>query len=76
MTKLNLKYEFDLPEDEYDHMNLVNSNKYRRLLSEIYREMRSRSKYNASGRGSWKQAYDLLWKLAKNEELNPWEEIF
>ena len=57
-------------------MNLVNAKKYRRLLSEIYREMRSKSKYSTTGRGSWKQAYDLLWQLAKDEDLKPWEEIF
>ena len=78
MGKLQIIYEYDTdsPDDMYMYGNLTNANSYRRLLSEIFRELRSKSKYGKVGSGSWYKAYDLIWKLANEEGLNPWEEIF
>lgn len=75
MTKLFLKYELNLPNDEYDHLNLVNANKYRRLLNELFQQFRRSSKDNEDG-GSWQEAYDLIWRVANEEGLDPWEDIF
>lgn len=78
MGKLKLKYTFDTqdPHDQYQHDNIINAHKYRSLLNEIFREFRNRSKYGHSSKGTWQDAYDLLWQLAMDEDINPWEEIF
>ena len=75
MKKLSLEYEFNLPDDEYEYMNLVNADKYRSLLNEIFRQFRLLKKHHGE-QGNWSEAYEMLWKSAKDEGLNPWEEIF
>lgn len=77
MGKLYLKYEFDTddPTDMYQHESLVNVFKYKSLLREIYNEFRSKVKYTDE-KGSWSEAYDKLWELASDEDVNPWEDIF
>jgi hypothetical protein len=78
MSELKLKYKFDTqnPHDLYEYQNLVNAHKYRSLLSEIFREFRKRSKYGHSSKGTWQEAYEFLWELATDEDMNPWEDIF
>lgn len=75
MTKLYLKYEFNFPGDEYDYGNLVRAQKYRSLLSEIFRTFRLKSDHGDSG-DTWAEAYSALWEMAKDRGLDPWEEIF
>jgi len=78
MTKIFLKYEFDMDEDDYDYQTVVNAKKNRSLLYHIFSELRSKSKYcnEDTGYGSWQEAYDLIWELAKDEHVDPWEELF
>ena len=78
MSKLYLKYEFDMDEDAYEYQTIVNARKNRALLHHIFNELRSKSKYcnEYTGVGSWQEAYDLIWELAKDEHVDPWEESF
>ena len=80
MSELKLKYTFqtDNPDDIYEYGNLTRAHQYRRLLSEIFREFREKSRHGnpAGGHFTWTGAYDRLWELAKDENLNPWEDIF
>jgi hypothetical protein len=80
MSEIFLKYTFNAKDegDMYEYGNLVRANQYRRLLSEIFREFRNKSKHGqpAGDHGTWDKSYKLLWKLAEEEGIDPWEEIF
>jgi len=80
MGKLYLKYEFDTenPDDMFQHNVLVNAFKHRSLLYEIYNEFRNKNKYTDPDKdpGSWAEAYDKLWILATDEDINPWDDLF
>jgi hypothetical protein len=77
MSKLELKYTFDTENegDMYEYEILTKADQYRRLLSEIFQSLRSKVKHSDEV-GSWEDAYSLIWELANDENLNPWEEIF
>ncbi len=75
MKKLKLEYEFDLDHDKWEYQNIVNANKYRSMLKEIFIQFRTLSKHHGT-EGNFTTTYDMLWGIANDEEINPWEEIF
>jgi len=76
MGKIFLKYTFDTQDetDMYEYVNLTKAESYRRLLADIFREIRGNKKHG--GGGSWVEAYELIFQLANDEGIDPWEEIF
>jgi len=80
MTKITLTYDFNDEDsgDMHDYKVVTNANKYWSLLHEIFQELRAKQKYcnEETGYGSWAEAYELIWQLAKDEGVQPWEEIF
>lgn len=78
MTKLYIKYEFDTNDDgdKYELINLQNAAKYRHLLNEIFRKVRDKVKHGDPSKGNWEETYNLIWDLAGEEHIDPWEEIF
>lgn len=77
MSELKLKYTFDTQDegDMYEYMNLVRAQIYRRLLSEMFRTLRAKSDHGDSG-DIWAVVYKTIWDMARDEGLNPWEDIF
>lgn len=77
MSELKLKYTFqtDNPDDMYEYKNLIQAQIYRRLLSEMFRTFRAKSDHGDSG-DIWAVVYKTMWDMAKEEGLNPWEDIF
>ena len=71
MSKLYLKYTFDTnkPEDMYDYKALVNANKYRRSLYDLYVELRGKAKHFSYG-GNNGESYDVFWDCMKDNDLD------
>jgi hypothetical protein len=75
MAKLTLQFEFntEIDGDEWYYENIINADNYRRLLYAIFTDIRSKNKYSEE---DWSETYDLIWQLANEYNINPWEEIF
>lgn len=73
-----MKFEFDTNDDgdKYDLISIQNANKYRRLLNEIFIKIRKKVKYGDASKGNWEEVYNLIWDLAGEEHIDPWEEIY
>lgn len=78
MAKLYIKYEFDTGDlgDQYELQTLQNALKYRRLLNEIFIKVRKEIKHGDPKKGSWEDTYNLIWDLADEEDVAPFEDIF
>ena len=74
MTTLNMTFTFELPDDEYYYSTINKAYQYRSVLTELFRELRSKAKHGEEGSGSYAEAYDLLWECMKDEELT-WEDV-
>lgn len=75
MAKLTLQFEFDteVGGDEWSYENIIKADNYRRLLCAIFTDIRSKNKHSEE---DWSETYDLIWHLANEYNINPWEEIF
>ena len=81
MGNIRVKYEFDEdnPEDMVRYRRLLRTDSYWTTLHEIFQETRKKYKYldkHDKTAPGWEEAYDLMWEIADDNDLKPWDDIF